>query len=442
MAKPISISLAPNNEKDDVKLVLRLIFQPWKWKRGSAIKEIEDKFEEYLGVKYAVSFNSGRSALMAIINAIGMKKDDPSSAKAPAYAKASAGKSAGEGVLLQAFTCNASVNPLIWSGVKPVYVDCDKDSYNIDIMDLKRKIASNSRVLMVQHTFGLPADIEEVLAVAKENNMILIEDCAHSLGAEYKGQKVGTFGKAAFFSFGRDKIISSVWGGMAVTNDHELGEKIRQYQEKSGCSSYFWIFQQLLHPILMNYIVLPLYNFLDLGKIFLVLSQWFGILSKAVHWKEKQGKKPSYFPKNMPNALAILALNQFKKLDRFYNHREQLSQFYYNALKNSSFEVPESLSPEYLKKNNIKHSFLRFTIKHKKAHEIIYEAWHKENIIIGDWYTSPVIPADTKLESVGYKLGSCPTAEKLAKTTFNLPTHINISQKDAEKIIKFLAKWK
>jgi len=84
--------------------------------------------------------------------------------------------------------------------------------------------------------------------------------------------------------------------------------------------------------------------------------------------------------------------------------------------------------------------FLRFTIKHQKAHEIIYKAWHKQNILLGDWYTTPIAPFDTKLEQMHYKIGVCPNAEKLAKMTLNLPTHINISQKDAERIIKFLKK--
>jgi len=408
--KPISISLSPNTEKDDILLALKLIFQPWKWKRGEAIKKLEESFKEYLGVKYAISFNSGRSALFAILTA-SLKRGDE--------------------VLLQAFTCNAAVNPILWTGLKPVYVDCNEDDFNINIEDLKRKITPQSKAVMIQHTFGLPANIDAVLKICKENKLILIEDCAHSLGAEYKKQKVGTFGRAAFFSFSRDKIISSVYGGMVVTNDPLLAEKIRQIQKKLPYPSYFWILQQLLHPVLLNLLILPIYNFLDLGKIFLVLSQWVHILSKAVHWKEKRGKKPSYFPKKLPNALAILALNQFRKLEKFNAHRKKIARFYYENLKDSPFKLPA----EFPERENV---FLRFTLKHPQAHKIIYEAWHKENILIGDWYTSPIAPDDTKLEKVAYKIGSCPIAEKLARSTFNLPTHINISLSDAQTIVKFL----
>lgn len=415
--KPISISLSPNVEKDDLWLALKLIFQPWKWKKRKAIKKIEEEFKKYLGVKYAVSFNSGRSCLFAILKALNLSE--------------------GSEVLLQAFTCNAAVNPILWQKLKPVYADCNENDFNIDINHLKNKISLNpgAKIFMVQHTFGLPANMDEVLAIVRQNGLILIEDCAHALGAEWKGQKVGTFGKAGFFSFSRDKIISSVYGGMVVTNDDELAEKLQRLQKEFGCPSYFWIFQQLLHPILLGFIILPLYNFLDLGKIFLVLSQWFHILSKAVHWKEKQGKKPSYFPKALPNVLALMALNQFRKLEKFNDHRQKIADFYYQKLKNTSFVLP----PKITDRKNV---FLRFTIKHSKAHEIIYNAWHKENILLGDWYTTPIAPADTKLDQMRYKMGNCPTAEKLSKITLNLPTHINISRRDAERIVIFLKKWK
>jgi dTDP-4-amino-4,6-dideoxygalactose transaminase len=408
--KPISISLSPNTEKDDIFLALKIIFKPWLWKKGKAIKDLEDQFKEYLGVKHAFAFNSGRTCLMAILNALNIEGE----------------------VLLQAFTCNASINPVIWSNLKPIYVDCDEDTFNIDVEDLERKITNKSKIVIVQHTFGLPANMTEVLNICKKYNLILIEDCAHALGAEYDNQKVGTFGKAGFFSFSRDKVISSIYGGMAVTNDDDLAKKIEKFQEKIGYPSNFWVFQQLLHPILVNWIILPIYNFLDLGKIFLVLSQWFHILSKAVHWKEKIGERPDYFPKQLPNALTLLALNQFKKLDKFYEHRQEISKFYFQALKGTSFKIPPKIE------ENTKHSFLRFTIKHPKAHEIIYQAWNEQNILVGDWYTSPIAPDDTNLDKMGYIIGSCPKAERLAKITLNLPTHINISLKQAERITNFL----
>src|SRR3989344_8652804 len=104
MMRPISISLSPNTESDDVWQAFRLLFLPWKWKKGGAAEQLERKFASCLGAKSACAFNSGRSALLAILESLGLEKN-------------------GE-VLLQAFTCNAVAHPVVWAGLQPVYVDC------------------------------------------------------------------------------------------------------------------------------------------------------------------------------------------------------------------------------------------------------------------------------------------------------------------------------
>lgn len=410
--KPISISLSPNIQQDDVIVALKLLIQPWKWKRGEAIKVFEEEFKNYIGTKHAISFNSGRSSLYSILKNLNFKHGDE--------------------ILLQAFTCNAVPNPILWADLNPVYLDC-ADDFNIDIQNLKQVIKKNKpRALIIQHTFGLPANMNEILEIAKENYLILIEDCAHALGAECNGKKVGTIGQIGFFSFSRDKVISSVYGGMVVTDDDVLAENLRKAQNNFGQPSNFWIFQQILHPILLWFFILPLYYFIDLGKLFLIFFQYSHILSKAVSREEKRGLRPHYFPKALPNALAIMALNQFQKLDQFNSHRKEIAKFYYQELKNTKFILPKE-------DGNI---FLRFAVQHPKAHEIIYDAWHKENILLGDWYTTPIAPGDTKLNTMKYIMGSCLNAERLAKTTFNLPTHINISEKEAARIVHFLKAWK
>jgi len=411
MVKPISISLSPNTEKDDVWLAFKLKFSPWLWKEGKGPNQLEEEFKRYFNVKYAFAFNSGRSAFLAILESLGLKSR--------------------EEIIVQAFTCNAVSNPIIWAGLKPVYDDVSEQTYNIDPEAIEKKITDKSRAVVVQHTFGLAADMDKILDICRKHNLVLIEDCAHSLGGSYKERKLGTFGKAAFFSFSRDKVISSVYGGMAITDDDQLAEKIKMYQSNIGYPSYLWIGQQLLHPILMNWLILPTYAFL--GKFLLVIFQWLNILSKAVHWKEKRGQKPGYFPKRMPNALALLALNQFKKLDRFNEHRKEIANYYFQNLKNSSFKLPEMAGDQ-------EHVFLRFTVRHPKAHLIIKDAW-KKNILIGDWYTTAIAPYDTKMEKVEYYSGLCPQAEKLAQDTLNLPTHINISINEAKIIVDFLKQY-
>jgi len=415
--KPISISLSPNVQKDDVALALKLLFQPWKWQRGIAIQQLQEQFKKYVGTAHAVSFNSGRSSLYAILKTLNLQQ--------------------GDGVLLQAFTCNAVVNPILWAGLTPMYVDC-ADDFNIDLQDLKKKITLRNasghapKALIVQYTFGLPANITEIIALAKQYGLLVIEDCAHALGAQYNGRQVGTFGDVAFFSFSRDKVISSVYGGMATTNNPEIGKKLHDLQKKMGQPGLIWVKQQLLHSILLHFIILPLYYFFDFGKLFLVASQWLHVLSKAVSWKEKRGLRPSYFPKALPNALAAMALHQFHKLPTFSAHRLKIAEFYYQELQGTTFIVPN-------RENSI---FLRFAVQHPNAHEILFEAWSKENILLGDWYRSPIDPHDTKLQQMSYETGMCPNAEALARRTLNLPTHINITMDAAKRITTFLKRWK
>ncbi len=414
--KPIFISLSPNTEKDDIQLAWKLKFQPWRWKKGKAIEELEEEFKKYLGVKYAISFNSGRAGLIAILEAIKIES--------------------GNEVLLQAFTCNSAVNPILNQGTKPVFVDID-DALNLDPDDLKKKITLKSKAVMIQHTFGWPAQIEEILKIAKENNLYLIEDCAHALGAKYKGKFCGTFGDVAFFSFGRDKIISSVFGGMVVTNNEKMGERIKEFRDKLDYPSNFWILQQLLHPILINYLILPAYGLANnLGRIFLGLLQKLSILSKAVYKKEKRGEIPKYFPKRLPNALATLALNQFKKLERFNEHRRQIASFYERELKNTGFNL-------LLAKNQGDRvpTFMRYPILVNFDTDEILQKLRRKKIFLDDgWRKSPVIPSDTNIDKMRYPFGSCPQVEKVAQNIVNFPTHINISQEGAKKIVDFLKK--
>ncbi len=272
-SESIFLSLSPNVEKDDIILSFKLLFSPWLWRAGEAVQKLERNLKEYLGTRHALAFNSGRSSFLAILDSLNLEK--------------------GSEVLIQGFTCNALVNPVIWSGLEPVYVDIGEKTFNMDPADLKRKITEKSKAVVVQHTFGQPADLKEIKEICEEQGLVLIEDCAHSLGAEVEGRRVGGFGKASFFSFGRDKIISSVYGGMAVTNDEKLARRIENYREKLCFPSLFWVKQQLFHPLLCEGVIKPLYPFFGAGRLVLAGVNRIGLLSKAVHKKEKyEGQKP------------------------------------------------------------------------------------------------------------------------------------------------------
>lgn len=419
MKKSIFTSLSPNVERDDLLLALKLFFTPWRWKNGKFTSLLEQAFIDFFQIKTAVSFNSGRSSLLALLKVFDVRKDDE--------------------ILLQAFTCSAVPAPIIWAGAKPIFVDADPMSFTLSISDLEKKITSRSKGIIVQHTFGIPADMERILEIAKKHKLFVIEDCAHAIGNEYTGneyerKKLGTLGDAAFFSFGRDKVISSVYGGMAITNNLELGEKLRKVQSEYVFPSFFWIGQQLWHPLILS-IVIPLYYFLNIGKVLLVIFQKLGLLSLAISKEERVARKPSYFPKKLSNALACLAFHQFRKLEKFQRHRIFLAEFYCKAFQNKTLQSFRMRLPQ----NVAGTIFLRYPLVTPRAQEILQKA-KEAHILLGDWYTSVLAPEKIDIRLYGYKNGCCPMAQRLSEETFNLPTHIHISESDAKNIIQFLEK--
>ncbi len=403
--KPIAISLSPNTEKQDVLLAAKMLFSLRQWLKGKQIKELESSFKNYFKVKYAVSFNSGRSAEYTLLKSMGLEKNDE--------------------VLIQAFTCVVVPNPVLWLKAKPVYVDFEKDSLNMNPRDLKKKITSKSKIVIVQHTFGKPAKIEEIRKIAKDHRLLLIEDCAHSLGAKYKNKKLGTYGEAAFFSFGRDKVISSVFGGMAITNNDQIGKKLLEIQKKLSFPSRFWIAQQLFHPIAFE-IILPLYNFFSLGKLLLVIFQKLNLLSRAVSKEEKITNQPKDYPHKLANAQATLALSQFQRLAKFNQQRKKIGEIYRQELK--GIKTLKPVSGEI---------FMRYTVLSKQAKEMINQA-KKKGILLGDWYQNIVDPQGVNFKRAGYSWGSCPVAEEISPQVVNLPTYPLMGEKEAHRVINLI----
>lgn len=397
MFNAIAISLSPNTQKKDYTSALNLLFSPPEYSRGVHIKKLEDWFKDYFKVKFAISFDSGRSGELAILSSLGIGWGDE--------------------VLIQAFTCVAVPNSVIWTGAKPIYVDINKATFNMDPGDLERRITKKAKAIIVQHTFGIIADIQKIKAIAKAHNLVLIEDCAHSLGSPI-------YGDVAFFSFGRDKIISSVFGGMVVTNDKIIGEKISDYQKKLSTPNIFWTIQQLLHPVFFS-IILPTYNFFGLGKVILVVAQKLYLLSFPVADVEKRAGKPSFYPKKMPNALAKLAFLQLGRLAAFNRRRQEIAKIYARELNMK------------IKKEDI---FLRFPMLVDKPKELLAFA-KKGGILIGDWYSNIIDPKGVNLNKVGYIIGSCPVAEEAASKIINLPTYPRMTNKDVEKVIRVIREF-
>lgn len=404
MKRPIAISLSPNTEKDDIMLAIKTLFNPWRWKDSVIVRKLEEVFSKTLDGAPAFATNSGRSAEYIALKSIGVKKGDE--------------------VIIQAFTCVAVPNSILWLGATPVYADID-ESYNIDPEDLRKKITKRTKAVIVQHTFGIPADIAKIKKVAR--GLPIIEDCAHALGAKANGKKIGTIGDIAFFSFGRDKVISSVFGGMLVVNNKKLYSDVKREVNRLTDPPLPWQLTQLVHPILFS-IILPLYN-LQAGKGILVFFQKIGVLSKPVYQVEKKAGRPGFFPATMPPVLAKLALAQLYKLERYNKHRQSIAKYY---LRNLAGDL--RLPPN--KKGAI---WLRFPLLQKNARSL-YKFAKGKGVLLGDWYKELIAPS-ASLNPFLYKKGSCPRAEEYAGKIINLPTYPSLTLKDARRVVGIINKW-
>lgn len=408
----IHTSLSPNTERDDLWLALKSLFFPWnwfRWRKGGETKKLAQQLAKHLGVQHAISFQRGRDALYILLKSLGISFEDE--------------------VILQAYTCLVVPNAIQYTGAKPIYADIEAEGFNIDPKSIEQHITERTKAIIIQHTFGEPADIEAIQKICDKHKLILIEDCAHALSGSYKEKPLGTFGKAAIWSFGRDKIISSTWGGMITTDDTELAQTIVQHHEKLPLPSRCHTAQALAHPIVLA-LIKPFYAS-KVGKGLLVLAQKLKFIPRVIFATEKRGRKPSFFPEKMSNVLAKLALHQLKKLTRFQRQRQNLASLYTNSLQ----DIPQLTLPKTGKHSHP--AWLRYTIRSPEADELLRKA-RRKGIYLGDWYRSVLAPGGSKLENFQYKKGSCPRAEKAAEETLNLPTHIQMTAEQVKEVVVLL----
>lgn len=416
--KPITPDLSPNIQGRDTWFGLRQLLLPWNWphwKIGNGEDRLSVAFREPFGTPHAFTFDSGRIALHGVIRALHLQPGDE--------------------VVIQSFTCVVVPDAIIAAGVKPVYVDIDY-TYNIDLEALKRLVGTSGHVkaVIAQHTFGQPAAIKELAAFCKEKGLFLIEDCAHSLGAKVDGKLVGTFGDAAIFSFGRDKVMSTVSGGVAITMNPEIAERLNEYESTLPYPSRRWIAQRLAYPFVFE-VAKWLYYVGPIGKMIIEISKRLGIVPLVIKPAEKSGKLPTAY--RMPNVLAAWAARQMEELDAHNAHRREIANIY--AVGFAQLEQKKTVQFHQTIPGT-EPMWLRWSIEVEDADKL--RSYCKEHgIILGSWYDTPVAPRDTNLESIHYPIGSCPRAERLGAHIVNLPTNINTSIADAQNIVDIIKKY-
>lgn len=206
---------SPTMHGDEIKWVEEAYRTNWMSTVGANINEVEKLTCEKVGCKYAVALSAGTAALHLAMKLAGIK--------------------AGEKVFCSDMTFGATVNPITYEGGIPVFIDTEYDSWNMDPVALEKafEIYPEVRVIVVAHLYGTPGKIDEISAIAKKHNAVIIEDAAESLGATYKGRQTGTFGKYNCISFNGNKIITGSSGGMLLTDDLDAANKARKWSTQS-----------------------------------------------------------------------------------------------------------------------------------------------------------------------------------------------------------------
>lgn len=203
--KKTPFKIAPVIEEDDIESVMEVLRSGiLTGSEGEKVRQFEEEFAEYYDVKHAVAVNSGTSSLHMAVEVAGIGPGDE--------------------VIVPAITFIASGTAVLQNNAIPVFCDIDPKTYNIDPEDAARKISKRTKAIMPVHLFGEPCDMDPIMELSEAHKLIVIEDCAHAHGAEYKGRKVGTIGDMGCFSLWQLKNLSTGEGGMFITDDDKLAE--------------------------------------------------------------------------------------------------------------------------------------------------------------------------------------------------------------------------
>ena len=240
---------SPTMHGDELKYMKEAYTSNWMSTVGENINEVEKKVCEYTGSKYAVALSAGTASLHLAIKAAGIK----------VYGMPKSGANVLEGkkVFCSDMTFAATVNPVVYEGGEPVFIDSEYDTWNMDPKSLKKafEIYPDVKIVVIAHLYGTPGKIEELNKIIKEHNAVLVEDAAESLGATYKGRQTGTFGDYNILSFNGNKIITGSSGGCFLTDDEEAAKKVRKWSTQARENAPWYQHEELGYNYRMSNVI-------------------------------------------------------------------------------------------------------------------------------------------------------------------------------------------
>ena len=353
-------------DEEDIEAVTEVIKAGMNWAVGPNVVNFEKLIANYVGTKYAVTFNSGTSALHAALLAYDIK--------------------AGDEVIVPSFTFIATANAPLFVGAKPVFADIEEETFGLDPEDVKEKITEKTKAIMPIHYGGSPCKIRELKEIAKDKNLILIEDAAESLGAKIKDVKVGTFGDLAMLSFCQNKVITTGDGGAIVTDSKEIYKKLQLIRSHGRLETqdYFSSTEY------MDYITLG-YNF------------------------------------RMSNIIAALGIAQLKKADKIIEMRRENAEYMTARLKRELKEILIHNPPK-----DYYNVYQMYTVRVDNRDELM--KYLAEEGIMTKVYFSPVHLTHFYKNVLGYTC-KLPVTEELSNQVLTLPMYPILTRGEIDFII-------
>jgi len=360
----------------------------------------------------AVHCDKGRTALGLILEALGI--------------------GAGDEVIVPGFTCMAVPLPVLSMGATPVYADIRPEDYNIDPAKVEPLITPRTRAIVAQHTFGIPAEMDRVLEMARRHGLYLIEDCCHTLTSSYNGRRVGTFGDAAFYSYEWGKQIILGGGGSAIANTERLESRLRTAYNKCVdpplTDSVRLRAEALLHPVIMRPAM-----FWSVRAVFRYLGR-LGLIDQTFTASELDGRM-RHQPRRMAGWMQRTLERKLERLPEDCEFRARVVREYEVGLA----RLGVAIHPQ---RPNQEVCYLRYPLLVAENRRVLQRA-RERRIEMGDWYSSPVHPLrEPEWVRVGYRRGSCPVAETIAGRIVTLPIYRRVTPTSIERAIVFIAELK
>lgn len=374
-----------------------------------ALARYEQAFADWHGQPHGFAFWKGRVALYAILKALGVGKGDE--------------------VIIPGYTCVMVVNPVMYLGATPVYVDIDPETYNTPPDAIDAAVTPRTRAIVAQHTYGIPARMTDIMALADRRGITVVEDCCLALGARYEGRLCGTFGAAAYWSFQWNKPYTTGVGGMATTRDPRLAARLTELcrAERVAPSAREVL---MLRAQLLAYraIVYPRTTAL-IQRLFRWLTHRGLVIGSSSNAEFTPDMEPDFF-KGLSPMQARRGLARLRAIDHALQHRRRMAALYDEMLRDAGF-APVRRQAE------CDPVLVRYPLRVADKRRAVAEA-PRHAVELGTWFESPLHPAETDLARYAYRPGMCPVSEQACREVVNLPLHPRAGEATARRTVAFL----